>query len=77
MPDVARVLGRFSAALCIVLHLELEAQLDEVDQSDDPYDVEWLHLLRKFPAMQAVYVSLKPAAPACYAPEVIMPELVA
>jgi len=74
MPDVARVLSQFSAALCTVVHLELEAELHKGDQSDD---VEWLHLLRQFPAMQTLHASLEPATLVFLALEDITAELVA
>jgi hypothetical protein len=56
--DGARVLSQFSAALSTVVYLELEAKFKKEDAySAGAYDVEWLHLLRHFPVMQALHVS--------------------
>ena len=57
MPDVARTLCRFSAALRTVVHLELDSLLDDDFYADGAYDIEWLDLLRQFPAMQMLHVS--------------------
>ena len=77
MPEVARVLSQLSAVFCTVLHLELKAHLDEGDQSNGAYNVEWLHVLRQFPAMQMLQVSLELAAPVFLALEDITAEMVA
>ena len=76
MSDAALVLGQFSAALRTVIHLELKAELYEDDQSDAPYDIELLRLLRQFPAMQTLYVSPELAAPVYLALEDITAEMV-
>ena len=80
-PDVTFVLTQFSAALCTVVHLELEAWLvrllTKYDYSDNPYDIEWLHLLRQFPSMQTLYVSLYLAGSVFLALENIPAELLA
>ena len=62
--EIASVLGQYSAALCTVVHLELDAEIEE-----DGHPDEWLHLLRHFPLMQALHVSLKLAAPVSLALE--------
>ena len=67
--DVARVLSQFSAAFSTVFHLDLELYhepedfLDDDYQSEDALDVDWLGLLRQFPAMQMLHVSMELAAP--------------
>ena len=61
-PSVARVFSRFSATLCTVAHLELDAQVEENDGLDLNL-IEWLRLLSQFPAMQTLYVSLNLAKP--------------
>ena len=76
-PDIARVFSQFSAVLCTVVHLTLEARLDEVDHSDDAYDIEWLHLLRLFPAMQTLYVDEELAPAVALALENVTAETVA
>ena len=77
LSDLARVLGQFSAALCTVVHLEFEAELEERGHLDDAYDIDWLHLLRHFPVMQTLLVSLDLAAPVSLALENITTEMVA
>jgi len=77
MPDVALVLSQFSAVFCTVVHLELDAELEESAYSDDAYDVEWLRLLRQFPAMRSLYVYLKLAPAVFLALEDIAAETVA
>ena len=62
-PDIDWMLSQCSVALCTVAHLEIKVELYKADQSDDPYDIEWLHILRHFPALQTLYVSLELAAP--------------
>ena len=80
---VARVLSQFSAAFSTVLHLDLELYLDpedyldEDDQPDGAFDVEWLHLLRQFPAMQMLHVREELAASVFLALEEITAEMVA
>jgi hypothetical protein len=72
--DMARVLGQYSAALCTVVHLEFDAELEGSYYS--AYDVEWLHLLRYFPVMQTLHVSLELAAPVSLALEDITAEMI-
>jgi len=79
-PDVTFVLTQFSAALCTVVHLELEAWrvhlLMRYNASDgDPYDIEWLYLLRHFPAIQTLYVCHYLVGPVFLALEDIPAEL--
>ena len=78
-----RVLSQFSAAFSTVLHLDLEFYLDpedyldEDDQPDGAFDVEWLHLLRQFPAMQMLHVREELAASIFLALEEITAKMVA
>jgi len=74
--DVAQVLSQFSAALCTVVHLELDAQFDGSAHSDRAYDVDWLHLLRQFLAMRTLHVSMELAGPVSLALEGITAEMV-
>jgi hypothetical protein len=74
--DLARMLGQFSAALSTVVHLEFVAKLAECGYLDDAYRVEWLHLLRRFPVIQTLRVSLELAAPVSLALEDITAEMV-
>jgi len=77
LPDLARVFSRFSAALCTVVHLELDAELEEDAHSDDAYDVDWLHLMRQLPAMRTLYVSPTLVTPVFLALEDSTAEMVA
>jgi hypothetical protein len=77
LPDMARALIRFSAALCTVVHLELDAHLIWDGQSEDAYDIEWLDLFCQFPAMQTLHVSTALAPPVFLVLEDITAELVA
>ena len=74
LSDVARVLSRFSAALCTVVYLELKAELDN-DLSDRAYDVDWLDLLRQCPAIQTLHVYRELAAPVSLSLQVITTEM--
>ena len=80
--------SQFSAAFSTVLHLDLELYLDPDDYDfldpvgyfpppDHAYDVEWLHLLRQFPAMQMLHISTALAEPIFFVLEDITAELVA
>ena len=55
--DLAHALSQFSAALCTVVHLELEAEFNESALSDHVYDINWPHLLHQFLAMRTLHVS--------------------
>ena len=55
--DLAQVLSRFSATLFAVVHLELDAQLEDDYRLERTNVVEWLHIFRQFPAVQTLHVS--------------------
>ena len=54
---IAQVLSHFSATLPNVVHLKLDAQLEEESQLEGTDDVEWLHLLQQVPTVQTLRVS--------------------
>ena len=54
---MAQVLSHFSATLPNIVHLKLEVQLEEDHQLEGTDDVEWLHLLHQFSAVQTLHVS--------------------
>ena len=68
-PDVAEVLSQFSAALCTVVYLELDAELDESDHSGGVYDADWLLLLNQHPVVRTLYVYQELATPVSLALE--------
>jgi hypothetical protein len=74
--DMARVLSRFSSAtLCNVVHLELEVEPEESHQLQDATKLEWLCLLRQFPAAETLRVSSEISASVALALEVIAEDI--
>ena len=57
LSEVARMLSQFSVVLGTVVYLQLDAELGIGAHSDAAYHVNWLHLMRQFPAVGALYVS--------------------
>ena len=51
------MLSHVSATLSTVVHLNLEAWLEEDDPLEGTDDVEWLHLLHQFPTVRTLQVS--------------------
>ncbi len=54
---IAQVLSQFSTAFSNVVHLKLNAQPNKDRQLEGTDDIEWLHLLHQFSAMQTLHVS--------------------
>ncbi|KAH9172899.1 hypothetical protein EDB89DRAFT_843570 [Lactarius sanguifluus] len=73
---VAQMLSHFSAILSNVVHLDLEAQLEE-DHPEGRDDVEWLHFLRQFSTVKVLRVSHEIAKHVALALEDITAETVA
>ena len=73
---MAQVLSQFSATLSTVIRLELEARFEGDNQLEDTDDLDWLHLLLRFPATQVVCVSVKLAGFVALALENIAGEMV-
>ena len=76
VPYVTHTLGRFSATLATVVHLEL-VQLGEARKLENADEVEWLHLLKQFPATQTLFISWELAGFVSLALERIKGEIVA
>lgn len=74
---MAQVLSHFSATLSTVVHLKVEVKLGKGRQLKDTDDVEWLHLLRQFPAIQTLHLSQELAGHAALALEATTGEMVA
>ena len=72
---MAQVLSQFSAILSNVVHLDLEAALEEDHQIED--DVEWLHLLHQFSTVKVLRVAHELAGHVALALEDITEETVA
>ena len=54
---LTQVLSQFSATLPNMVHLKLNARLEEDSQLEDTDNVEWLHLLHQVPTVQTLHVS--------------------
>jgi hypothetical protein len=76
IPHMIRVLTQFSATFSNVIHLELELDTDFSEELGDPEDVDWLPLLRQFPAVQRLHVSWDLAWPLELSLEEITAEMV-
>jgi hypothetical protein len=76
MSDVAWVLSQFSAALSTVVNLELQAKFERRSLSDYAFGVDWLHLLRQFPAIRTLYVYPEIAVPVSFSLQDIAAEMV-
>ena len=74
---MAQVLNHFSATLSTVVHLMLDVELRKGRQLKDTDDVEWLHLLRQFSAMQTLHLSQELAGHVALALEDITGEMAA
>jgi hypothetical protein len=57
LPDLAQVLIKFSAILYTIVHLKLNAHIEDDCVLEEAHDVEWVQLFREFPAMQILDVS--------------------
>ena len=72
---IAQVLSHLSAELSNVAHLRLKVE-PEGRQLMGTEDIEWLHLLQQFPALQTLYVSRELAGHVALALEDIAREMV-
>ena len=74
--EMTQVLSQFSVAFSTIIHLELKVKV-KVFIEESTSNVDWLHLLRQFPAMQMLYVSREHARVIALALEDIKAEMVA
>jgi hypothetical protein len=74
-PNIAHSFRHFSATLSNVIHLKLDVEPREGRQLEGTDEVEWLHLLRQFSAIQSLYVSQDLAKPISLALEDITAEM--
>ncbi len=65
---IAQVLSHLFATLSTVVHLELDGSLREDHRSEGTDDVQWQHLLRQFPTVQTLRVSLGARGARCSCP---------
>ena len=71
LSDLVSALGHYSAALCTVVHLELDDEIQEGGHPD-----EWFHLFRHFPLIQTLHASVKLAEPVSVTLDLITAEMV-
>ena len=75
VPNIAHSFRQFSATLSNVIHLRLEVKRREGRQLEGTVEVEWMHLLRQFSAIQSLYISQDLAGPISLALEDITAEM--
>ena len=75
-PHMIQVLAQFSAIFYDVIHLDLDLETEFSEELGDPEDVEWLPLLRQFPAMRTLHASWWLALPLELSLEEITAEMV-